>query len=160
MPMIQPHAHATDTHRHWLTRRCAKVYERHKRTIDEARHTCGICRSRLRFQGKFARDGRLLDSSTASSTPVSQYGQFMKERFGSVKKALPPGTPHGTVMKALSQQWQEHKQQSAVKAAVGGGGAGVQEGSGESQGGSAGGQQPAETPAVSLLDQFESLSVA
>ena len=37
---------------------CGKVYGRHSKTIDEARHRCALCRSRLVYLGRFARDGR------------------------------------------------------------------------------------------------------
>jgi hypothetical protein len=74
-------------------RRCGKLYERHKRSIDEQRHACGACKGRLRYLGKFGRDGRLVDD-TATSTPLNQYAQFVKSNFASVKKTLPRGTPH------------------------------------------------------------------
>jgi hypothetical protein len=75
-------------------RRCGKLYERHKRTIDEQRHACGVCKARLRFLGKFGRDGRLVDDSATSGTPLNPYAQFVKATFASVKKTLPRGTPH------------------------------------------------------------------
>jgi hypothetical protein len=75
-------------------RRCGKLYERHKRTIDERRHACGVCKARLRFLGKFGRDGGLVGDSASSGTPLNQYAQFIKSNFASVKKTLPRGTPH------------------------------------------------------------------
>ncbi len=34
---------------------------------------------------------------------------FVKERFGAVKAAAAPGTPHGDLMRTLSQHWQLSK---------------------------------------------------
>eukprot|EP00798_Chlamydomonas_sp_ICE-L_P008618 gene8618-34061_t len=52
---------------------CAKVFSRHRKTIDEVLHRCGTCQGHLRF------------------------------------KSHPPGTPHGTIMKAISTQWTASK---------------------------------------------------
>lgn len=66
-------------------RRCKKQYERHRSSIDTARHVCGKCGGRLQYLGRFGKAGQLLvrghvswwatrggDSSRCLTQPVSQ----------------------------------------------------------------------------------------
>ena len=42
---------------------CGQVYRRHSRSIDVAKHACGVCRGRLVYEGKLGPDGRPLAGS-------------------------------------------------------------------------------------------------
>lgn len=41
-------------------RRCNKVYQRHRQSIDPAKHVCSRCKGRLTFLGKFSKANKLL----------------------------------------------------------------------------------------------------
>lgn len=41
---------------------CAKVYSRHRNSIDPERHVCSKCKSRLAYLGKFSKTNKLLVS--------------------------------------------------------------------------------------------------
>lgn len=94
---------------------CAKVYNRHSKSIDTSRQVCGACRSRLEpmfesrqatgFQGEFekraSRGGSWRDESLLTRDTA-----FLKDNMKAAKAAL-PGASHGDVMRALSARWSE-----------------------------------------------------
>lgn len=109
---------------------CGKLYMRHKRSIDTAKHVCSRCSGRLLYLGKFSRDGKLIASSVSqaaagSATPGGGGGNaftlFVKTHFADVKRALPTGTPHKEVMTRLAAQYKEQKAAVAAVAATPGG---------------------------------------
>ena len=104
------------------TRGCGRVYRRHSKSIDVARHACSACRGRLAFVGRVDADGTVQGGGGGGGTsqpsrPPNPFAQFVAARFATVKASMPPGTPHKDVMKALGAAWREEK------ARGGGGGA-------------------------------------
>ncbi|KAK9815879.1 hypothetical protein WJX72_011199 [[Myrmecia] bisecta] len=108
-----PHLRITTCHNYeihapfqWQCTRptCARVYKRHSKSIDPAKQGCGMCKGKLVPLGKFNPDG-----TPAKARPANAYSLFIKDNFASAKKACPPGTPHGEVMKKLATQWKARK---------------------------------------------------
>ncbi|KAK9861778.1 hypothetical protein WJX84_009911 [Apatococcus fuscideae] len=83
---------------------CRRIFKRHSNSIDVAKQVCGACKSKLQSLGRFQADGT--PARTRAPTPFSL---FVKERFGAVKAAATPRTPHGDLMRTLSRQWQLSK---------------------------------------------------
>ncbi|KAL1407774.1 hypothetical protein Q8F55_007208 [Vanrija albida] len=71
---------------------CGKIYGRHSKSIDETRHTCGLCRGKLNPL-----------FGTKSTTPFQAY---LKANLAHAKAAF-GNAPHGDVMRALSERWKE-----------------------------------------------------
>lgn len=91
----------------WQCTRCHKLYKRARNTIDTARHSCR-CGGKLSYLGKFNKQGNPVNQQQ----PPSQYQQFIKDEFASVKKMLPPHTPHSEIMRVLSRRWKSTKDQA------------------------------------------------
>ncbi|KAK9837857.1 hypothetical protein WJX74_006363 [Apatococcus lobatus] len=83
---------------------CRRIFKRHSNSIDVSKQVCGACKSKLQSLGRFQADG-----TPARSRAPTPFSMFVKERFGAVKAAAAPGTPHGDLMRSLSQQWQQAK---------------------------------------------------
>ena len=117
---------------------CGQVYRRHSRSIDVARHACGVCKGRLVYEGKLGPDGRPLAGSSkarggekgalrqqqnqsdlASSTPTNAFAAFVAERFAPTKRQAPRGTSHGEVMRRLAAEWKVEKEARRERAAAG-----------------------------------------
>ena len=66
---------------------CATQYERHSKSIDTARHTCGKCRGRLTQIRPVPRAGnaRAADGKDKKET---EYQKFVKDHFSVIKKEL------------------------------------------------------------------------
>ena len=96
---------------------CGRVYRRHSKSIDVARHACGACRGRLAFVGRMDADGTVQGGGGGGgggkghqpSRPPNAFAQFVAARFATVKASMPTGTPHKDVMKALGAAWREEK---------------------------------------------------
>lgn len=78
---------------------CGQEFKRHSKSIDLARHTCGVCRGKL-----------------AQTKPVPRkqagptgYAAFVKENFAPLKKELGAGFSHREVMAALGKRYREQK---------------------------------------------------
>ncbi|KAG9948580.1 hypothetical protein KCU85_g4999, partial [Aureobasidium melanogenum] len=77
---------------------CGHEFKRHSKSIDPARHSCGVCRSKL-----------------AQTKPVPRkqagpttYAAFVKANFASLKQEM-AGAPHKEVMAALGQKYRDQK---------------------------------------------------
>ncbi|KAI9670087.1 MAG: hypothetical protein M1829_004814 [Trizodia sp. TS-e1964] len=80
---------------------CGLEYKRHSKSIDTARHKCGVCRASL---------AQIRPAPTArAGKGVSGYQAFVKEHFATVRKEVPPGTPHGDVMREVGRRFREGK---------------------------------------------------
>jgi hypothetical protein len=142
------------------------VYGRHGKTIDPARHACGVCRGRLLYLGRFGRDGRpqatpapiarspaasgaagggVAAAATSSAARPrgggggNAYSSFVKERYASVQATLPKGTPGKEVMRRLAVVWREEKAVRAAAAATAGAAGPGASGEGNSSSGGGGG---------------------
>lgn len=49
----------------WKCVTCGKEYRRHRKTIDTDKHSCGACKGRLTYAGKFDRQDRLVGAAGA-----------------------------------------------------------------------------------------------
>lgn len=67
-------------------RRCSKLVKRHSNSVDPETASCRRCGGKLRFLGRFNRDGSL-----AAKKPLNIYSQFVRDNFSSVQKEHPPG---------------------------------------------------------------------
>ena len=74
---------------------------------------CGACKGKLQSLGRFQADG-----TPARARAPTPFSMFVKERFGAVKAAAAPGTPHGELMRTLSRQWQQAKDSTNSEAAA------------------------------------------
>ena len=107
---------------------CGQVYRRHSRSIDVARHACGVCKGKLVYEGKLGPDGRPLAAGSKAGagaaegrgprhqqndvapTPTNAFAAFVAERFARVKRQAPRGTSHGEVMRGLAAEWRAEKE--------------------------------------------------
>lgn len=92
---------------------CRQQYGRHSNSIDVATQRCGVCSGTLREVRKANADG-----TPATPRAAAGFSLFVKERFASTKAAMPAGTPHKDVMKALSTQWKAEKEAGAPGSAA------------------------------------------
>ncbi|WVR09359.1 hypothetical protein IAU60_006425 [Kwoniella sp. DSM 27419] len=73
---------------------CGKVYKRHSKSIDPAKHACGSCK------------GKLVPLFAHKQKAASAFQLYLKANMKLAKAAM-PGQPHGEVMRALSKRWNE-----------------------------------------------------
>ena len=88
---------------------CGRVYGRHSNSINVKKQACGICSGKLNFMGKFNADG-----TPQKARAPSQFSLFVKEHYKSAKEECKQGTAgttdHATIMKLLSEKWNEKKE--------------------------------------------------
>ncbi|KAG9914053.1 hypothetical protein KCV02_g13882, partial [Aureobasidium melanogenum] len=77
---------------------CGHEFKRHSKSIDPARHSCGVCRSKLAQTKPVPRK---------QAGPTS-YAAFVKANFASLKQEM-AGAPHKEVMAALGQKYRDQK---------------------------------------------------
>lgn len=100
---------------------CGAMYERHSKSIDPSRHTCGKCRGRLlqirpvprgqRAQ-KSAEQGGKIGNAADAQTPsagAETYAMFVKREFAAVRKDMAPGSPMKEVMREVGRKYREEK---------------------------------------------------
>eukprot|EP01057_Protomagalhaensia_wolfi_P000498 Protomagalhaensia_wolfi_Nauph_80__497@NODE_127_length_3542_cov_16_352269_g97_i0_p1_GENE_NODE_127_length_3542_cov_16_352269_g97_i0NODE_127_length_3542_cov_16_352269_g97_i0_p1_ORF_typecomplete_len527_score89_51SprTlike/PF10263_9/8e21Zn_ribbon_SprT/PF17283_2/3_9e08_NODE_127_length_3542_cov_16_352269_g97_i014353015 len=95
----------------WACESCDMVYGRYSRSIDPAKHRCGIkdCRGKLRYLGTFNADGsvrRRNKQDQDQPKPLSKYQAFVKEHY---TEAFAKTGSHAEAMSFLSRQWKEEK---------------------------------------------------
>lgn len=95
---------------------CATEYERHSRSIDPARHTCGKCRGKLVQVRPARRGGTMIDGEKKET----EYQKFVKSQFKEVKRELEEGmdgqkSPMKDVMKEVAVRYRAMRQASPVK---------------------------------------------
>lgn len=83
------HSYAIDYKYAWVCENdeCSTQYERHSKSIDPARHTCGKCRGRL-TQIRPAPRGGNIKSAEGGVKKESEYQKFVKDQFAIVKREL------------------------------------------------------------------------
>ncbi|MBE7181036.1 MAG: SprT-like domain-containing protein, partial [Terriglobus roseus] len=96
------HSYEIDYKYAWECEQCGLVYQRHSKSIDPKKVSCGACRSKL-FQIKPKPRGGA----------ASGYAGFVKENFATVKSEN-PGASHGVVMERLGKLYKERKAASAT----------------------------------------------
>lgn len=89
---------------------CGHEFKRHSKSIDPARHTCGVCRAKLMQTKPVPR-------KQAGKAAVGGYAAFVKENFATIKKEM-AGASHKEVMSALGQRYREWKAASASAAGM------------------------------------------
>ena len=57
---------------------------------------------------------RKADGSVTPARKPSAYAAFTKKHFADVKASAPKGTPHGTIMRMLSDKWKAEKERAAL----------------------------------------------
>jgi hypothetical protein len=92
------HSYAIDYKYVWECVSCQQEFKRHSKSIDPAKHTCGVCKSKL-----------VQTKPTARNVKVSEYQLFVKEHFQRVKKESGANSSHGTVMETLGRLYREQK---------------------------------------------------
>jgi len=105
---------------------CLQEYGRHSNSLDVNKKVCGRCRGRLQFLGRFKQGlngeaipigGREGKDGGGGSREATGFSLFVKEYYAVEKKNLPSdANAHQFVMKALSQRWNQQKQQTVVEA--------------------------------------------
>ncbi|KAL6779654.1 hypothetical protein ACKKBG_A13180 [Auxenochlorella protothecoides x Auxenochlorella symbiontica] len=88
---------------------CGATLGRHSKSIDVNRKVCGRCRAPLEYLGRFQ-----ADNTPAKPREATGFSLFVKQHFAAERKQLPPGTPHGEVMKQLSLRWGEQQRATAA----------------------------------------------
>ncbi|WVW85340.1 hypothetical protein I302_107378 [Kwoniella bestiolae CBS 10118] len=71
---------------------CSKIYKRHSKSIDTAKHTCGLCK------------GKLVPLFETKQKSASAFQVYLKTNMKYAKSSM-PGQSHGEVMRALSKRW-------------------------------------------------------
>ncbi|KAI5204170.1 hypothetical protein E4T39_03728 [Aureobasidium subglaciale] len=77
---------------------CSHEFKRHSKSIDPARHSCGVCRGKLVQTKPVPRK---------QAGPTS-YAAFVKANFASLKQEM-AGAPHKEIMAALGQKYRDQK---------------------------------------------------
>lgn len=83
----------------WECTGCGVEYQRHSRSIDPRKHSCGTCKAPL---------VQVRPVPRAVGGKGSEYQTFVKENFGRVKKEM-RGVSHGAVMEVLGREYREGK---------------------------------------------------
>ena len=89
---------------------CGQVYRRHSRSIDVARHACGVCRGRLVYEGKLGPDGRPLAGGGG--------GGVGSGAGGGGGAAAARGGGGGGALRQQQQQRQQHNGPASTTAAA------------------------------------------
>ena len=107
---------------------CGMVYERHSRSVDPKRHTCGACKGRLVQIRPAARKAAGVKGAGGENGEAglgdggmggqSAYQKFVKEQFKVVREELGMKSPMKDVMKEVGARYRSLKgQQQESKAA-------------------------------------------
>jgi len=83
---------------------CLQSYGRHSDSIDINNQRCGKCRSALKKLAKLTQDG-----TPVAKRPPTGFALFVKENFATFRAKAPPRTPHGDIMRMLSEAWKKQK---------------------------------------------------
>lgn len=81
---------------------CATEYERHSRSIDPARHTCGKCKGRLEQIRPAPRGGKSAADGTVKKE--SEYQKFVKDQFSVVRRELEASNGEKSPMKDVMRE--------------------------------------------------------
>jgi predicted SprT family Zn-dependent metalloprotease len=84
---------------------CSHEFKRHSKSIDPARHSCGVCRGKLAQTKPVPRK---------QAGPTS-YAAFVKANFATLKQEL-AGAPHKEVMAAMGQKYRDQKAKGELAA--------------------------------------------
>lgn len=108
---------------------CGMEYERHSKSVDPKRHTCGTCKGRLVQIRPAIRRPAIGKSESAESIGVdkeggkggqSEYQSFVKEQFKVVREELGMKSPMKDVMKEVGARYRLLKGQQSSKVAESG----------------------------------------
>lgn len=113
---------------------CGMEYQRHSKSIDPKRHTCGVCKGRLVQIRPVPRGGaKGVDSASADAgarvsgaakSGQSEYQTFVKDNFKLVRSELGTASPMKDVMKELGARYRLLKQDSMTSTSTKSSGAG------------------------------------
>lgn len=96
---------------------CGIEYQRHSKSIDPLRHTCGKCKGRLKQVRPVPRmvKGGVVGGTGAVGVVGGrgQYQRFVKEHFGKVREELGAKSPMKDVMKEVSARYRSRKEEVA-----------------------------------------------
>lgn len=98
---------------------CETEYKRHSKSIDTSKVVCGKCKSRLEQIKPIPRgvnaktdnsvDGKCTGTIQATPKKLNAYAAYVRDHFASVKKTVPPGSPHKVVMDTLAREYHASK---------------------------------------------------
>lgn len=91
------HSYAIDYKYIWECVDCGREYKRHSKSIDPAKHACGVCKARL-----------MQTKPTARTTGPSEYQLFVKKHFQRIKKKNASAS-HAAIMETLGRMYREEK---------------------------------------------------
>lgn len=97
------HSYAIDYKYVWTCTSCSREFKRHSKSIDPARHTCGVCKSKL-VQTKPAPRA----SKSAAAAAPNEYQMFVKQHMKIIKEDN-PGSPQKEIMGLVGKKYQEFK---------------------------------------------------
>ncbi|KAI5277045.1 hypothetical protein E4T47_00183 [Aureobasidium subglaciale] len=86
---------------------CSHEFKRHSKSIDPARHSCGVCRGKLAQTKPVPRK---------QAGPTS-YAAFVKANFAALKQEM-AGAPHKEIMAALGQKYRDQKAKGEMNVAT------------------------------------------
>lgn len=96
------HSYAIDYKYIWICTECAREFKRHSKSIDPARHTCGVCKSKL-IQTK------PVPRATSKTAPApNEYQQFVKKHMKTIREEN-PGSPQKVIMSLVGKKYQAEK---------------------------------------------------
>ncbi|KAH8929162.1 hypothetical protein BT69DRAFT_1346131, partial [Atractiella rhizophila] len=81
---------------------CEKIYGRHSKSIDPAKHACGVC------QGLLVEISAAGEVKSSSPRKRSEYQEFLSNNLKRMKEKH-PALAQGEVMKLLAQEWKNRK---------------------------------------------------
>ncbi|KAK3985633.1 SprT-like family-domain-containing protein [Cladorrhinum sp. PSN332] len=117
------HSYEIDFKYVWSCEECATEFKRHSRSIDVARHRCGVCKGVLRQVkptprggggGNTSKGGEGGGKGGGGGGGLSEYQVFMKEEMKRVKEGNPK-MKQNEVMKIVAGRWKEMKERKAME---------------------------------------------
>ncbi|RFU24214.1 hypothetical protein B7463_g12130, partial [Scytalidium lignicola] len=83
----------------WECTSCNLEYKRHSKSIDPARHRCGVCKSQLLQTKPVPRSG---------DGKVGEYQKFVKDNMKKIREEF-PGSPQKDIMGIIGKRYQDYK---------------------------------------------------
>ncbi|TVY46653.1 HMG box-containing protein [Lachnellula occidentalis] len=93
------HSYSIDYKYVWECENCGLEFKRHSKSIDPAKHQCGVCKSKLVQTKPVPRTGNV---------GGNEYQVFVKENMRVVREAN-PGSPQKEIMGLVGKKYQEFK---------------------------------------------------
>lgn len=95
------HSYAIDYKYIWTCTSCSRDFKRQSKSIDPARHSCGVCKSKLVQTKPVPRTGNV-------AVGPNEYQLFVKEHMKTIRQQN-PGSPQKEIMGLVGKKYREYK---------------------------------------------------